>query len=65
MSRYIPENIKYKGFFITQKDGEILVKDKNRHIILRVLTRKPYTASEIYEMFEFNSKVFNFDKGGG
>ena len=62
---YFPFRIKYKGYTITQKLGEVIISDRKRHEVLTIPTQRQRTHKELAELFEFNARIYGFDKGSG
>lgn len=66
MSEFIyPTKVKYKGYTITQFEGKVIISDNQRHEVLTIYTKKPYTREELQALFNFNARVYGFIKGGG
>lgn len=63
--QYFPFRMKYKGYIITQTDGEVIISDLFRHEVLTIKIQKPKTHRELAELFEFNARIYGFDEGGG
>lgn len=61
---YYPFRIKYKGYTITQIPGEVIISRYKKEV-LTIPTQRPRTTRELAELFEFNAKIYGFDKGGG
>ena len=61
---YYPTRIKYKGHIITQTPGEVIISRYKKEV-LTIPTQRPRTTRELAELFEFNAKIYGFDKGGG
>jgi hypothetical protein len=60
-----PARIKYKGYTITQIEGQVIISNRHRHEVMTVYIKKPHTRAELQALFDFNAKVFEFNKGGG
>ena len=63
--RIYPSRIKYRGYTITQHEGQVIISDIHRHEILTIYTKRPYTREELQELFNFNARIYGFIKGGG
>ena len=61
---YFPRNIKYKGYTITQIPGEVIISRYKREV-LTIPTQRQYTTRGLAELFEFNARIYGFEKGGG
>jgi hypothetical protein len=51
-----PFRLRYKGYIITQTEGEVLIT-KNKQEVLSITTTRMRTAQELIELFNFN-KVY-------
>ena len=60
-----PTKIKYKGYTITQFEGQVIISDIYRHEVMTVYITKPHTRKELQALFNFNANMFEFNKGGG
>lgn len=60
---YFPFRIKYKGFIITQIPGEVIISRYKKEV-LTIPTQRLRTTRELAELFEFNAKIYGFDKDG-
>ena len=61
---YFPRNIKYKGYTITQIPGEVIISRYKREV-LTIPTQRLYTHKGLADLFEFNARIYGFEKGGG
>lgn len=51
-----PFRVKYKGYVITQTEGEVVIT-KRKHEVCTITTTRMRTARELIELFDFN-KVY-------
>jgi prophage maintenance system killer protein len=60
-----PSRIKYKGYTITQHEGQVIISDIHRHEVMTINIKRPHTREELQDIFNFNASMFGFIKGGG
>lgn len=61
--KYYPFKIKYKGYTMTQHEGQVIISNIHRHEVMTINVKRPHTTKELTELFEFNAKMFGLKDG--